>query len=140
MSRLTDEQLVELGERIVENDSYLEAFIGDTEVTQRLRREHSALVDSFFAAIASRPQLEEIGWVRFLMCYKRIQFDPTAMAHWDAYSDRNQDRILYQSDAERDEMMRVIEFKVATVEIKRELGPAAAMLFKLSDGNMDPRK
>ena len=131
MKRLTDEQLVDLFDEIV----------AEYNAANEGRKLYDPIVYSnrdktgrFFAELTNRSTDEAGSWAWWFAGKNRVLYDPRCFEEiWVAFVDKHGQGI---KERDIDNEPRGL----ATVRIAREYGKDAAMLYKLSDGAIDPRK
>ena len=99
------------------------------------------LIDEYLLLIMRLSNLERVGWFRLFMVRVRYQFNSSQIPAWtDFEADDAFKELVCGLDGEKIESCgRKAELRADTVRIARQYGLDAAMLFKLSDGAMDPR-
>jgi len=128
---LTDHQLVDLMDLIAQTyQRDLRQALADPE--------YLGNCDAFFLALQARSPEVASGYVMHLSQINKATFDPSRLKHWDALNRHCHEAVLRADDP--CELRRRAEFLIDCVRINRSHGRQAALLFKLSDGNMDPRR
>lgn len=104
-------------------------------------------VNRFFDLLVNKPAADAAGLSCYLLGEHRITFNPYLVTSWDAHSDRCQDYVLdnnaWPGDGWAEWHNRARKagalYRIASSYDDEADGLRAAMLFKLSGGNIDPR-